>query len=1449
MTMSASTSGPDLFNRLADEFAERYRRGERPPLAEYTDQYPELADEIRELFPALVAIEQFGSGAEEATGPVSPQPEATRPIPEWLGDYRIVREIARGGMGIVYEAIQESLGRHVALKVLPQHRLGDPSQLERFRRESRAAAMLHHTNIVPVYAVGCERGIHYYAMQLIAGETLGRVVEELRQIDGPRADVPSHANGRAFALASGLSSGPLASTEPRLDASPSTASCASPAEPLPAQPDRPRTPVPSWGTSNFSRAFFQNAARLGIQAAEALDHAHQQGILHRDIKPSNLLVDARGNLWITDFGLARLQSEASLTMTGDVLGTLRYMSPEQALAKRLLIDHRTDIYSLGATLYELLTLHPVFEGHDRQELLRQIAFTEPRPLRKLNPSTPRELETIVLKALAKDPASRYATAQGLADDLRRFLEYKPIRAKRPTIVERAAKWSRRHTAAVWSALLILMMTVVSLSLGLVLIEEERAKTEHQLYVNLVGRAHAEWLANQADLAEQLLDACPVSWRGWEWSLVKRLCHLELLTWRGHRGKVQCVAFSPDGGRIASGAGESAEGDLAVWDPATGREVFTRHRLPNAIASLAFSPDGQRIVTGSGLNAVQGELSLWDAATGAELLRHDLPYGRVNGVAFSGDGRWIGAALGMGDVTAGTMRGQLELRDAGTGAVIRMLPESRGEVSAVDFSLDSRRVAFAGPDGVSLWDPCGPWNEPTLFIPAGKVKAVAFSPDGRRLATVSRGAGIELWDTASGSKLLHLPGPADGATVTCATFSPDGRLLASSGEDLSVKVWDLAAGAVIATFRGHSGAVSHLAFSPDGHLLASAGRDRMVKIWDAKRSRQITLRALTTAEGVSNGILGAALGPDGRRAITADRAGSLMEWDATSGELIRRLGGRGPAWSAAFRPDGKQVAVAQDDWTIRLWDMEVGCEVNVLRGHLGRVFDVAFSPDGRLLASAGDDWSVRLWDPTNGQLLATLDAHDEPVLCVAFSPDGRLLASGAGLEPWRHSSTKGELVVWDVASGRGLYARRGLRGGLLDLAFSPDSRTLISAYNGPGATQGEMAIWDVTGGRESLVVRNPGGSAWSVAFSPDGRRLVTAGADRAIRIWEAATGQELLTLRGHGSDVLSVAFSPDGRTLISGAKDGTARVWEAAPPSADSATDGISSVGRRPVPSTPRPGTSPSAHARVSRTHPWVHDSLLAHRLIHHPDPRSRDLPRALALARRSVARAPRSRGCWDTLADVCLEAERWHEAEGALSRVAELPPNFASSHFRLAWLLATCPDLRVREIPGALHHSRKAVALHPGGWLPWQTLGVSLYRAGDWEAAIAALERSASLRSEGYSTLWFSKESAINWYFRAMTYWKLGERDKARVWYERAVEWMEKNAPDQQELLRFRAEAAELLGLSHGADRKGRRAPTDEASQAELVPSAVASAARARARWDNSGKVPIAVPGRPPMRP
>jgi tetratricopeptide (TPR) repeat protein len=328
-------------------------------------------------------------------------------------------------MGIVYEAVQVSLRRRVALKVLPLAATLDPRQLQRFHNEARAAAGLHHSNIVPVHAVGCERGTHYYAMQFIDGHTLAETIRQLRQAGGaPEARTTPYQAADTEAVA------------------------------------RQNTLTTEHGKRG--QAYFRRVAELGVQAAEALDHAHQMGIVHRDIKPANLMVDGAGRLWVTDFGLAQVQQgEAGLTLSGDLVGTLRYMSPEQALARRVVIDHRTDVYSLGATLYELLALRPVFAGTDRQELLRQIAFEEPTAPRRLERSIPAELETIVLKALEKNLADRYATAQELADDLRNWLEDRPIRARRPSLRQVLVKWARRHKAAVRATGVVLLLAMVA----------------------------------------------------------------------------------------------------------------------------------------------------------------------------------------------------------------------------------------------------------------------------------------------------------------------------------------------------------------------------------------------------------------------------------------------------------------------------------------------------------------------------------------------------------------------------------------------------------------------------------------------------------------------------------------------------------------------------------------------------------------------------------------------------------------------------------------------------------------------------------------------------------------------------------------------------------------------------------------------------------------------------
>jgi serine/threonine protein kinase len=421
--------------RAVQEYLSELEAGRRPSRSDLAARHPDLIDE---MIPYLDALDMVHAAVPQ----LHPSAEEVRTIglgevhaPEQLGDFRIVREIGRGGMGIVYEAVQLSLGRRVALKVLPFAAALDSRQLQRFKNEAQAAAQLHHPHIVPVHAVGTERGVHYYAMQLIEGRGLDALIEAERR----RAPASS----------------PTAPTTPyRL-----------PTAPPPLHPAPPTHQGAHVSTQRVPRGVddYRTAAQQAAQAAEALHYAHSVGVVHRDVKPANLLVDDRGCLWVTDFGLAMFHADAGLTRTGDVVGTLRYMSPEQAGGQRVLVDHRTDVYSLGATLYEVLTLRPIFDGADHRAVLHQILHDEPRAPRAVDPAIPVELETIVLKAVAKLPSDRYATAQEFADDLERFARRERIQARRPTLIERAWKRLRRHPGILAaSAALMVLLAAASL---------------------------------------------------------------------------------------------------------------------------------------------------------------------------------------------------------------------------------------------------------------------------------------------------------------------------------------------------------------------------------------------------------------------------------------------------------------------------------------------------------------------------------------------------------------------------------------------------------------------------------------------------------------------------------------------------------------------------------------------------------------------------------------------------------------------------------------------------------------------------------------------------------------------------------------------------------------------------------------------------------------------------
>jgi serine/threonine protein kinase len=499
--MSSSSAPPeDLASSLPDDprlvkavesYLAELEAGRAPSRSQFLARYPDLAAPLAACLDGLELVHKAAgssSGSQPSLRATLGEIDFVNADP--LGDFRIIREIGRGGMGVVYEAFQLSLGRMVALKVLPFASALNPRNLQRFKNEAQAAAQLHHTNIVPVYAVGHERGVHFYAMQLIEGQSVSALIRDLRTQAGK-------TTGEQVSSIRGVL--PQAVPMPR----PPRAKPKSGAETI-------SMPAGSLSTQRSHRGaeYYRTMARLMVQAAAALEHAHSFGVVHRDVKPANLLIDTRGNLWVADFGLAQILADGQLTQSGDLVGTLAYMSPEQASGSGTPLDHRSDIYSLGATFYELLTLEPLFGGTNRSALLHRILNDEPVPPRALDRAIPFELETIVLKAVSKNPADRYKTAQDMADDLQRFLDNKPILARRPTLVDRVRKWGRRHPSVVVAGVLLLVFSIAGLVVNNYMLTGEKRRTEEAYKLERMRADEADFQFRKArELVDTLIGIC------------------------------------------------------------------------------------------------------------------------------------------------------------------------------------------------------------------------------------------------------------------------------------------------------------------------------------------------------------------------------------------------------------------------------------------------------------------------------------------------------------------------------------------------------------------------------------------------------------------------------------------------------------------------------------------------------------------------------------------------------------------------------------------------------------------------------------------------------------------------------------------------------------------------------------------------------------------------------
>lgn len=1034
----------------------------------------------------------------------APSPESGSPggsFPVVFGDYELLGEVARGGMGIVYRARHRRLNRIVALKMIRDSALASPKTLERFRLEAETAATLAHPNIVPIYEFGSLNGQWFLSMQLVEGADLSRH--------------PSNV----------------------------------PMDPRPL-------------------------ARLMATMARAVHYAHQRGVLHRDLKPANILIDPAGEPHITDFGLAKFTDETGTAPHSlEIVGSPNFMAPEQLSGSTPQLTTAIDIYSLGAVMYQLLTGRIPFRSGTPLEVLNRVASEEPERPRDLYRFADRDLETICLKCLQKNPARRYGSAEALAEDLERWLSLRPILARPVTTVERALKWAQRNP---WFAsLVVLLHVVVIAALALGFWMSYRVAVAHRE----TELANVQLARNLRDLEWQKLDELIGSGKSAEaiaylsrflrqdprdqaaaTRLIDMLDRRNFVLPAGpalrHGASVNCLDLSRDGSRLLTG---DNSGTARLWELAQGRLLATYPHGSRVVRASLVDEDRQVLTT-----AQDGSARLWDAATAAlafefpheaaipenrvkSLLSADerfVALGETNGfvqvwdvqartrigpplptphglacAAFSPDGRRL--AAGVGDKT-------VWVRDVATGHLIGSMVRPLVPY-VVTFAPNNSLLAVASGEKVTLWEPD---RNATRDLEQGEdyqVLTLEFTPDGNRIIVGRFNRPLTIHQTSTGK-------PVGARIASEGPFpyfrgSPDGLSLVTRAQNGVARLWSSVTGEALSEPFEHQGMITDALLPADHRSILTASQDGNAQLWSAQR-RRVEPFLFATRDPQPAALFNAR----GDRVYLsmeeiAETRGDAVIVDTRTGRQVgRTMVHPGQVFRMALSPDGTRLASGGGN-EARLWDAETGEPLTPPLPHRGIINEIQFSPDGRWVATASRDFTARLWNAQTGAPVGREIAHKEQVMDVRFRPDSRAVVT-AGLDT--------VVQVWSVETGEPLWAEPIRHQAIVWTAeFSPDGRRIVTA-----STDRSARVWDAETGKPISRPMRHERSVFGAYFSPDGRRVLTHSEDGTARLWDATTGEPVSRPMRHGDKIWAARFSPDGLTVATGAEDNKARLWDA-----------------------------------------------------------------------------------------------------------------------------------------------------------------------------------------------------------------------------------------------------------------------------------------------------------------